>query len=100
MTKQATILKAYRDGNGYTWDFLEVRESKEHQEGFGVFATKPLKAGLMIPILGKIVNEKDFCDPDKTFSHGWIYSSTVPVWGIDGILRSVHTPMLDAMDLR
>jgi hypothetical protein len=37
----------------YVWDGLEVKQSKEKGAGLGVFATKALPVGTMIPIIGQ-----------------------------------------------
>ena len=52
---------------GYVWDELEVKPSNELNAGDGVFARVNLKAGTMIPILGKKINR--VINP----SHVWIY---------------------------
>lgn len=56
----------------YSWDGLEVRKSKIKNAGNGVFATKPLAAGTMIPILG-ITYSQDTESESNT--HVWKYQT-------------------------
>lgn len=56
----------------YSWDGLEVKKSKIKNAGNGVFATKPLAAGTMIPILG-ITYTQD-TEPDSD-THVWEYQT-------------------------
>jgi hypothetical protein len=51
---QATILQPHKVRPcKYAWDGLEVKPSKEKGAGMGVFATKVLPVGTMIPIVGQ-----------------------------------------------
>ena len=43
----------------YVWDELEVRKSLEKGAGYGVFSTKNLPVGTMIPIIGTHARKKE-----------------------------------------
>jgi hypothetical protein len=49
----ALILMPVREGLGWTWPQLEVKQSKEKGAGQGLFAKVDLLAGAVIPYLGK-----------------------------------------------
>ena len=72
---------------GFSWSGLEIRQSRERGTGLGVFATRDLRVGLMIPIVGKMVNV------DATGSHQWNY------YRRKGIIKAIdghpsHAPYL------
>ena len=61
------MLQPKRDGEGYVWTGLVLKQSKQNEAGKGVFATRALRVGTMIPMLGKAVPEAD------GLTHGWEY---------------------------
>ena len=46
-------------GGYFTWPNLKIKQSREENAGKGVFATRALPVGTMIPIIGKTVQEAD-----------------------------------------
>lgn len=71
------ILQPTKEHGGYTWDGLEVKQSKEKGAGDGVFATRNLKVGTMIPILGKSIDVSRIHE----YTHGWTYRTKKAVDG-------------------
>jgi hypothetical protein len=67
------ILQPKEKGDrGYTWPALAVRQSQQNVGGgLGVFATRKLKPGIMIPILGHRVAQAD------GLTHGWVYYGSI-----------------------
>jgi len=82
--KKAVILKPHHVGKcKYMWDALTVGTSKEKAAGFGVFATKTLAAGTMIPIVGKRLSRSRIDQMEKLsqLTHAWVDTDLQPVDG-------------------
>ena len=76
--RRAVLLAPRRGGDGsYAWDDFEVRASGEGPDaGLGLFATRALSAGLMVPIVGELVASEEealrLVAADE-FTHGYQY---------------------------
>ena len=61
------VIQPTKEDTGYVWEDLELKQSQEKGAGCGVFATRKLKVGEMIPIVGAKV------DANHNGTHDWTY---------------------------
>jgi hypothetical protein len=70
LKQKGTILQPHKARScKYTWPGLEVKKSKEKNAGDGVFATKALPVGTMIPIIGQFHEG----ETPSALTHSWQY---------------------------
>lgn len=77
---QGYILQPTKEQGGFYWKDLEVRPSEIQGAGMGVFATKDLRIGASIPIVGR----KRYGQPGEMDSHSWLYTGSLKNAWVDG----------------
>ena len=86
--KKCTILLPVKVGDcNYAWSELEVRKSEEAGGGCGVFAKVNLKAGTLIPILGRRITAAGHLKLEEKHqaTHVWVYDSNLIIDGRSGV---------------